>query len=303
MSEGGSERDEPIEGPVLKHPILTPDFETTYVILDIICETESFSKVIIEDLEYADRYYLVRYVLEQNSKSEKIKNYYTSLEQFTKSILSPPDMIRLWKTASHFTTESTEEFLVFFELGEPDCIDLTRLTKVQTLKFLKNMIEVLETTYRVTSITNGDVCLDNILLVGNQLKLGGWRPYFVGTGETEDSWRDHVVRISGKKRLDILGVGLLWMQLCQVELKEIIATRELPFEQFTSKVLDLLHTRHDTFPEDHILVTKMYPALTQIQPKLRRARIQRREKRTRRHDHRRRTQNRTRRSRRPKVRR
>ena len=77
MSEKGSGNEQPPEEPIIKYKIQTPEFDSTYVVLEIIIETEKMSKIIIEDVEYADRYFLIRYNLDEDPKSEKIKNYYT----------------------------------------------------------------------------------------------------------------------------------------------------------------------------------------------------------------------------------
>lgn len=187
MSEKASDGGEEYAPVHLEYPIICPDFSSTYDVLQAVHESPGLSKLVIEDTEYEDRYFLLRYVLDASDRSEKIKNYFKALEQYTKSSFSPLDMIKVWRVESTSMPEkeNSEELLVFFEWGEPDCIDLSRLTKMQTMKFLKNILDILETTCRITKITHGDVCLDNILLIGNQLKLGGWRPYFISTPEGE----------------------------------------------------------------------------------------------------------------------
>ena len=79
------------------------------------------------------------------------------------------DMIKIAQVLTHNNDETNEnELLVFFEWGEPDCIDLERLTNAQTLKFLKNICDILKTTYKATKLTHTNIKLDNIVLVGNQ---------------------------------------------------------------------------------------------------------------------------------------
>jgi hypothetical protein len=257
MSEKGSEGEPKYEEPVLKYPIHSPEFEGTYTVLSILSETETLSKLVIEDTEYADRYYLLRYILDKDEKAEKIKGYFITLEELTKSSFSPLEMIKLWRTSTYKLSgdNGQEEFLVFFEWGEPDCIDLARLTTTQTIKFLKNMMDILDTTYRITGITHSSIFLENILLIGNQLKLGGWRPFFYSRGNG-DYWKDHVARWCGKKRLDIVMVGLLWLQLAQVDLGPIIADQELGFEEFKRLVAEKVR-ECGKFSSHHVLLTKM----------------------------------------------
>lgn len=169
----------------LQQPVHCADFDDTYALVAVVAESDNLAKFVVQDREYEDMYYVVKYVLQKDEKSEKIKNYFKALAEFTRSSFSPLDMIKIWRTESTPLPENEdlEEFLVFFEWGEPDCIDLGRLTKTQTMKFLKNILDILETTYRIPKITHGDICLENILLIGNQLKLGGWRPFFCNTTE------------------------------------------------------------------------------------------------------------------------
>ena len=189
MSERASDEGEEYTPIQLKHAIVCHDFSSTYDVLQAVSESPTVSKLVIEDTEYEDRYFLMRYVLQDGDRDDKIKNYFKALEQYTKSSFSPLDMIKVWRVETTRIPDANneEELLVFFEWGEPDCIDLSRLTKMQTMKFLKNILDILETTCRITKITHGDVCLDNILLIGNQLKLGGWRPYFISAPEGESN--------------------------------------------------------------------------------------------------------------------
>jgi hypothetical protein len=75
-------------------------------------------------------------------------------------------MATLWIYTDYYIQRTNEyEFLVCFEWGEPDCIDIERLTSIQTLKFLKNIVEILETTYNISKLTHNNVCLHNLVLV------------------------------------------------------------------------------------------------------------------------------------------
>ena len=89
-------------------------------------------------------------------------------------------MIKIFNV-SEFHLENGDpniEILIFFEYGDPDCIDLEKLTTIQTIKFLKNIAEILESTYNVTKMSNNNISLENIILVdSSQLKLSGWKPH------------------------------------------------------------------------------------------------------------------------------
>lgn len=178
--EQEGEKGEKKEAVILRFPILLPDFDVHNEVLEVLKEAPDCSLLIVEDIEFGDLYFIKRLLLEPGERREKVKNYYKTLESFSKSSLAPADLIKIWKTTSFVNkSDGSEEFLVNFEWGEADCIDLSRLTKIQTIKFLKNIIEILEVTYNITNICHSNISLKNILLVGSQLKLSGWQPNLI----------------------------------------------------------------------------------------------------------------------------
>lgn len=74
--------------------------------------------------------------------------------------------------------------------------------------------------------------------------------------DPDDNWKDHIVRLYGKKRLDITLVGVLWMQLCQMDVSKLFTDKQLEFDQFETYLLEALVTTQ-TFDRDHVLLTKM----------------------------------------------
>lgn len=205
-SEGDRSRDpeelEPeMEATVtLLHAVETPDFYDTYAIVQVLADNHNLTRMVVEGIEDGEKYYVLRYRLVPGDKAEKIKNYYATFEQFSKGIFAPSDLLRLWKTSTHqlkpesgessdnrSQEHAAEEFVAFFEWGEPDYIDLPRLTNMQAIKFLRSLVEILETTADMTRLTHGDICLENIILVGAQLKLSGWKPFFFAAAEDESS--------------------------------------------------------------------------------------------------------------------
>lgn len=72
----------------------------------------------------------------------------------------------------------------------------------------------------------------------------------------EDSWKDHIVRMHGKKRLDIVMVGILWMQLYQVDVSKLFTDKKMGFDSFEAYILEAL-VKDQFFPPDHVLLTKM----------------------------------------------
>lgn len=233
-----SEDEEKHEPVVLKYPILADDFDMNYEVLEIIKETEKVSHLIIEDLEYGDLYYLKRMILPDDQNFKHLRQYYKVLEEFSQSTFAHDDMIKLWSYAEFFIkAEEKYESLVFYEWGEPDCIDLEKLTTIQTLKFLKNIAEILESTFKITKLTHSNITLDNIILVGKkQLKLAGWRPFSISSGVDDDysPWSSYINKNYGRVRLDICQVGLLWFELLQFDMQIIKDDEKMVFPKFIS---------------------------------------------------------------------
>lgn len=75
--------------------------------------------------------------------------------------------------------------------------------------------------------------------------------------DVDDWWKDHVVRMYGRKRLDLLLVGLLWMQLYMVNMGDVFAKQKMSFLEFETFVMDAARA-DPRFGPDHLLVTKMY---------------------------------------------
>lgn len=134
----------------------------------------------MEDKNYGDILFLKRQIYTDEADFESAKEYFTVLEEFSQSNFSPMDMIKIAQVISYNPNDiqyqkflinwirdeensqagskhsdrprgTQFELLIFYEWGEPDCIDLERLTNAQTLKFLKNICEILKTTHKATS--------------------------------------------------------------------------------------------------------------------------------------------------------
>lgn len=242
---------------ILKYPILAPDFDMTYSVLEVIRESQTTSHLVIEENEYLDVYYLKRLILPKDEKGAKVKKYYANLEDFGRSCLVPCEMVRVIKTETFdHPNETTEELLVFFEWGEPDCIDLSRLTSIQTLKYLKNILEMLKNVFATRGVTNNNICLHNVVLVGSQLKISGWKPIQNPDSDEKLNWREFIVGSYGKKRLDMCCLGLLWMELCEANVKDIIESPDMSFSDFFDRVVDRA-SDSGKFGVDHVIFTKM----------------------------------------------
>lgn len=60
----------------------------------------------------------------------------------------------------------------------------------------------------------------------------------------------------GKKRLDIVMVGILWMQLYQIDIGNLFKDKSMAFDSFEAYILEAL-VKDQLFPPDHVLLTKM----------------------------------------------
>jgi hypothetical protein len=264
MSENGQSPKK--EAIILKYPILAKNFDQDYEILEVIRETPSITHLVVEEIEYGDIFYAKRLIMKKGDSLEKTKAYYRALEEFTESRVAPQDMIRVWRiNVFENAIDNTEEVLVLFEWGEPDCIDLSRLTAIQTLKFLKNIFEMLDVTYNIRKLTHNNICLENIVLVGSQLKLSGWKPLLPPADVSEGSplfstdqlnWRDYICLKFGRKRLDSCLVGVLWIQLHEISLDCVSEESKVKFPEFVEKIQECL-LNSGKFPPDHVLITKM----------------------------------------------
>lgn len=173
-----SDTEEPQETVVLKYPILSKDFDSNYEVLQVLKEEENKSHIIIEDLVYNDIIYLKRLIIKGSPTTKRVSRYYNQLLELSQSEFAHTDMVRLYKIEEFSLPQGdTTELLIFFEYGEPDCIALDELTTIQTIKFLKNITEILETTFGITKLTHNNISLENIVLIDeSQLKLSGWKP-------------------------------------------------------------------------------------------------------------------------------
>lgn len=147
--------DQPI---TLNIPILNPAFQENFEILEVAKEEDTCSNLVVEDRSYGDILFLKRRIFTDTFQYEHSKEYYNILEEFSQSNFSPMDMIKIAQVLTYSKEDcSQHELLVFYEWGEPDCIDLDRLTNQQTLKFLKNICDILKTTYIATKLTHNNI--------------------------------------------------------------------------------------------------------------------------------------------------
>lgn len=241
----------------LAHALLFPAFDSEFAVLEVIRESPGSSHLVVEDCEYADVYYLRRLVLRRDEAAARTKKYYKNLEEFGRSCLVPVEMVkvlRLEETSNPL--DQTDELLVFSEWGEPDCIDLARLTAIQTLKYLKNINEMLRTVFVTRGITNNNIALHNVVLVGSQLKLSGWKPLIIVDKKPDLDWREYIAVTYGKKRLDLCLLGLLWMQLCEIDVSDILEASDLTFSDFFDRIVDKASSS-GKFGVDHMLFAKL----------------------------------------------
>ena len=120
----------------LAMPILNPTFKDNFEILEISKELENRTDLVVEDRNYGDILFLRRIIFKDDNLYEQSKEYFTVLEEFSQSNFSPMDMIKIAQVLTYNDEENSQnELCIFFEWGEPDCIDLERLTNAQTLKF------------------------------------------------------------------------------------------------------------------------------------------------------------------------
>lgn len=64
------------------------------------------------------------------------------------------------------------------------------------------------------------------------------------------------MRMFGKRRLDLLLIGLLWMQLYMVNIGEVFTNKKMPYLEFEAFVMQAAQA-DSRFGPDHVLVTKM----------------------------------------------
>lgn len=237
-----------------KHPICSEDFHKDFVILEILRESVEVGHYVVEDLQYGDVFYVKRISIIRSEEFNRQAKYYKVLEEFGANTFSPRDLLRYFMVNEWLSAEnpSLGELLVFAEWGDFDCIDLARITLLQTVKFLKNVLEILQATYAGCKLTHGNIKLENVVLVRGQLKLAGWKPVPGQTLEegTKVNWRRYVYRNYGKARLDLVLVGLLWLQLLTGSDQPPVMLDVL--EQVLSDSSENTIQKLDRFVEEHL---------------------------------------------------
>ena len=184
-----------------------------------IVEDIEVDPMLLNDPDAPLFYYLKQMIFENKEQFSAAKKYYLRLLNYCKTPFAKNDIVKL-----NYIFEFDDKVNNYFELvvvadyGEADRIDVENISGEHINKFLKNVCVLLSDLKKFDEIYHGNIFLDNIILVNNELKLSGFKPI----KEDQKSWTASMFTEFGSTRLDLYLVGLLWLLFLNVKLDDLI---------------------------------------------------------------------------------
>jgi hypothetical protein len=246
-----------------------PDLQTHYRFLDTFKHSASSRHYIVQDLDLNPEVVNPYFFLKQNfykdeSEYRNALTYYKKYQNYCRGQFAKSDIIKLHKiffaedAATHYF-----ELVLVTDIGEPDRIDIEHIKPEQIIKFLKTVCTLLEDIKRQESLYHGNVCLKNIVLMSEELKLSGFKPVYLGKTAVAD-WKTDICKKLSHYRADMYMVGLLWLRFLGVK-TEAMTAKAKTLDQLNGLVeaaLKELPPSKRVSIIETLLDTKKHPKLT-----------------------------------------
>lgn len=137
------------------------------------------------------------------------------------------------------TAPNKFEVILIFEYGESDMIDVDSIEAPHINRFLKTVANALVEIKKFDRIYHGNVKLENIVLMGHELKISGLKHLHL-KGTRVPVWKREVITTHSFHRLDLFLLGMLWLKLSRTALP--YNTDDLALSELRAIVAEALKT-------------------------------------------------------------
>lgn len=219
-----------------------PHISRRFHIHESIKKSSFSNQYVAEDLEVDATlpnvimyYFLKQNIYHNESEFNYALIYYQKLQSYCKQPLAKPDIVKLYQVYQ-FADPSNNyfELVMLFELGEADRIDIDQIQVQQITKFLKNVCILLQDLKSKNDLYQGNICIKNIVLTDNELKISGFKPIFLDNPDYSN-WKTDLCRKYSHFRLDIYMIGLIWLRMMGSNPDEITKTAKT-VEELSKKI-------------------------------------------------------------------
>lgn len=207
-----------------------PDFLNQFIIYDSLKISENTYHLIVEQVPLDDEPPLFLYLRQTKFKTMDegmyFLKYFQKLESYCNLPFAKSDITRLLRLV-HFEDPISKifEVLVFYELGEPDRIDIESALPEQIIHFLRNICILLQDlkSYNLYHHNLHPGCL---VLVNQELKLSGFKPCDLESSVAlnNDKWKNTLCQKTGHYRTDVFLLGVLWIKFLREDLSQIVVS-------------------------------------------------------------------------------
>ncbi len=107
------------------------------------------------------------------------------------------------------------ELVLIFDYGEKDRIDVSNIQSHHINKFLNNICMLFKVLKEFDGIYHGNLNLENIILIDNELKIGGFKPR---NEKFDKNWKYSIIQKHGPFRFDLFCIGLIWLRFLDFDI-------------------------------------------------------------------------------------
>jgi hypothetical protein len=188
-------------------------FSRQYIVQDCEADTDNANSTLF--------FFLKQNIYEDEGEFRYALNYYQRLQRYCKIQLAKNDIIKINQIYyADFKDENYFEIALVMDIGEPDRIDIDMIQSEHITKFLKTVCHLLEDLKKFDSLYHGNICLKNIVLIQNELKLSGFKPIYLHNPKYEN-WKTQLCRNYNHFRADLFMIGLIWLRFLGARVEEI----------------------------------------------------------------------------------